>query len=80
MREKRPALVITFSTTTDAMGMERLCLERGLPGRLIPVPREISAGCGLAWKAPTDMEEELKSAMAGAGLRWQEMRVVELWV
>ena len=49
MREKRPALVITFPTTTDAMGMERLCRDGALPGRLIPVPREISAGCGLAW-------------------------------
>lgn len=79
MREKRPALVITFPTTTDAMGMERLCRDSALSGRLIPVPREISAGCGLAWKAPTDAEELLKSAMAEAGLRWQESRVVELW-
>ena len=23
---------------------------RQVPGRLIPLPREISAGCGLAWR------------------------------
>ncbi len=38
MREKRPALVITFPTTAAAMGCEALCIERGLPGRTILVP------------------------------------------
>lgn len=80
MREKKPALVVTFPTTTDAMGMERLCAREGLPGRLIPVPREISAGCGLAWKAPVEAEAALRAAMARGGLHWQEIRVVELWV
>lgn len=57
MREKRPALVITFPTTAAAMGCESLCIERGLPGRTIPVPGEVAAGCGLAWKAlPADEE------------------------
>lgn len=79
MREKKPALVITFPTTTDAMGMERMCAENQLPGRLIPVPREISAGCGLAWKAPVDAQTHLAGAMAQAGLHWQETRVLELW-
>ena len=46
MREKRPALVITFPTTAAAMGCESLCIERGLPGRTIPVPGEVAAGCG----------------------------------
>ena len=55
MREKRPALVITFPTTAAAMGCESLCIERGLPGRTIPVPGEVAAGCGLAWKASLPM-------------------------
>lgn len=80
MREKKPALIVTFSTTTDAMGMEQLCARLQLPGRLIPVPREISAGCGLAWKAPTEAETALTEAMTQAGLHWQETRVLELWV
>ena len=80
MREKKPALIITFSTTTDAMGMEQFCGRSGLPERLIPVPREISAGCGLAWKAPVEAEAELLTVMTGAGVHWQETRVLELWV
>ncbi len=25
-----------------------------IPGRLIPLPRELSAGCGLAWRMPPE--------------------------
>ena len=49
MREKKLRLIITFHTTTAAMAFERFCLEQGLPGRLIPVPTQITAGCGMAW-------------------------------
>ena len=67
MREKRPALVITFPTTAAAMGCETLCIERGLPGRTIPVPGEVAAGCGLAWKALPADEELLRSELTAAG-------------
>ena len=50
MREKKDSLLITFPSTTSAMAAECLFQERHLPGRLIPVPGEIRAGCGLAWK------------------------------
>ena len=29
--------------------MEKACREHNAPGRLIPVSRSISAGCGMAW-------------------------------
>ena len=41
MREKKLWLVITFHTTAAAIAMEKLCRAKGLPGRLIPVPREL---------------------------------------
>ena len=48
---KKPACVIAFSSTSAAMAAEACFQERGLPGRIIPLPREISEGCGLSWKA-----------------------------
>ena len=42
-------LIIAFSTTTYALKMEYLCKEKHISGRLIPTPREISAGCGFVW-------------------------------
>lgn len=43
-------IVITFDTTTDAMMMEAFAKENKLAGKIIPLPNEISAGCGLAFK------------------------------
>lgn len=49
MRVKRSYIVLSFRTTLEAMEWEKQCNARQVPGRLIPLPREISAGCGLAW-------------------------------
>ncbi len=63
MRKKELKLVVTFHTTADAMAMEQACGEKKVPGRLIPVPRSISAGCGLAWCAPLDARENILEVM-----------------
>ena len=54
MRRKTPKIVLTFATTSDAMALEAAARDRGLPGRMIPIPSEISAGCGLAWCIPVE--------------------------
>ena len=50
MRVKRSYIVLSFRTTLEAMEWEKQCHTRQVPGRLTPLPREISAGCGLAWR------------------------------
>lgn len=65
-RERSLRLIVTFPTTTAAIAMEKLCREQGLPGRLIPVPRAISASCGMAWCAPTEAREALERTGAAA--------------
>ena len=73
MRKKEQKLVITFHTTADAMAMEKDCRESGVPGRLIPVPREISAGCGLAWCAPPVQRESLLEIMSQHGIEQEDL-------
>ena len=73
MRKKVMKLVVTFHTTSDAMAMEKICKERSVPGRLIPVPRAISAGCGLSWCAPLDQRDALKEIMDSVGLKEEAM-------
>ena len=68
MREKKRWLIITFHTTAAAIAMEKLCRAKGLPGRLIPVPRELTADCGMAWRAEIDKRAALESLAAGEGL------------
>lgn len=60
MREKQERFVVTFATTTGAMAMEQACRAAGLPGRLIPVPRSITAGCGICWAAPPEARQALE--------------------
>ena len=67
-REKAEKVVFTFHTTTMAMKMERSAKESGSPGRLIPVPRQISAGCGMAWSAPAAERPGLESLIQENGI------------
>ncbi|MBP8639392.1 MAG: DUF3343 domain-containing protein [Oscillospiraceae bacterium] len=55
--------VITFSSTTFALEAERLCKKELLPGRLIPVPAVISAGCGMAWCTSPENAENVKALL-----------------
>jgi len=68
MRKKELKLVVTFHTTADAMAMEKACKEHQAPGRIIPVPRAISAGCGLAWCAALEDREQIVSMMRMTGI------------
>ena len=68
IRKKIPYIVIPFDTTTDAMAMEAACADLGIPGRLIPLPREISAGCGLSWRIGIEEYEIFKSQIEDLGL------------
>ena len=71
MIQKKPKVVFTFHTTTDAMAMESLCKDQKLDGRMIPVPGSITADCGLAWCAEPQSEPMLLAAMNTAGIPYQ---------
>ena len=76
MRAKSLKLIVTFHTTTAAMAMERACTAAGIPGRLIPVPREITAGCGMSWKAEPEDRAALEAFVAEKGITvagWYEL-------
>ena len=76
MREKKNYAVLTFRTTAEAMAFETRCMETGMPGRMIPVPREITAGCGLAWRMAAEDYTEQKDRLRALGLMFD--RAVEL--
>lgn len=75
MIQKKLKLIITFYTTTDAMAMEACCRAEGADGRLIPVPRSISAGCGLAWCAAPESEAILHSLMDKSRIVFQDIHL-----
>ena len=79
MRRKTEQLVVSFHTTADAMAMEQISRERKLPGRLIPVPRMISAGCGLAWRMMPEEYETYKDSLTAAGIPFQDVQPVRMY-
>ena len=76
MRTKQNYQILTFHTTPAAMAMEDYCHEQKIPGRLIPLPQEISAGCGLAWRMSPEEYGQEKDRIEESGIRIE--RHVEL--
>lgn len=76
-RTKTPKLVITFPTTTAAIAMETACGAEY--GRLIPIPGEISGGCGLAWCAKPEHEQALLDLMRAHHISYQEKHLIALY-
>lgn len=52
--------IMAFDTTTDAMAAEKYAKDR-IASSVMPVPREISSGCGLALRF---MENDERSILA----------------
>lgn len=76
-RKKTLKLVITFPTTTSAMNMDAICSSEF--GRLIPIPREISAGCGLAWCSEPKNKTHLLQMMQDHDIPYQETQLLTLY-
>ena len=64
----RERVIVAFHSTHDAIAFESACEKAGRDGRLIPLPREISAGCGLAWSAPPGSEPDLMEILRTEGI------------
>lgn len=78
MRKKENRLVITFHSTTEAMAAEKQLKKLEVPGRLIPTPRQLSAGCGLAWSAPEGERENVIQSFGLMQLSFEKMTVVQI--
>lgn len=77
-RKKVDRLVITFPNTTSALSMEAAAGQE--LGRLIPIPRDISSGCGLAWCSKPELEGKLTKLMGEQKISFSEARIIPLYV
>jgi hypothetical protein len=71
MRIKELRLIVTFHTTTEAMAFESAARKAGLKGRLIPVPTEITAGCGMAWSETPDSAAAIRQMIEDKKLSFE---------
>lgn len=56
--------IATFETTHMALLFEKSCRAGGLNVKIIPVPRQISASCGLACSYPCESEDDVRRVVA----------------
>ncbi len=77
MRIRKPTLFFSFPTTSAAMKAEITCREAGIPGRLVPIPGEITAGCGLAWMSEPDQETGIRAFFDARGLEYENSYILE---
>ena len=77
MEKEGKWLIVTFDSTTDAMRMEKEAKAAGLPGRIIPLPTQISAGCGLSWRAYPEDKDRLESFMKEKGIDHSSIVVID---
>ena len=75
MIPKKERLVVAFNSTHDAIAYEAACEKIGTEGRLIPLPKEISAGCGLAWSAPPGTEQSLREVLQAEGIEAAQIKL-----
>lgn len=73
MRKRTKKIVITFENTHTAIKMEKYCKENNLPGRIIPLPGEISSGCGLCWCILPEEKELLCRHIHNGQLPYENM-------
>ena len=72
MRSKKLTLVITFPSTAMAMKMEKEMQALSAPGRIIPVPKAITASCGLAFITEPENKEQFIQWMTEKNIEWDE--------
>lgn len=63
------AAVITFPSSHYAFQAEKAFQEANLPVMLIPLPREISADCGLALLISPKLQEQAEELLSRAGVK-----------
>jgi len=66
MRDETPYMVVLFRAVSHAMKAERVLKEKGIPIKLIPVPKHISSDCGVCIRFAPDSRADVEAALAGA--------------
>jgi len=74
-RQKTPKLVVAFNTTTSAMAFADVCKL----GRIVPLPAQVRAGCGLAYCADIACKAEIAELLDAHNIEYFAMQVVELY-
>lgn len=65
--------LVTLHTVSDALQLEALLKEASVPGRVIPVPRQLSSSCGYAVQAQALHKEGMEDFLLKNCLAWDTL-------
>lgn len=76
--KRKQALVVAFDSTASALAFEHAAKQAGLDGRLFPVPRSLSAGCGIAWRGDPSLQAQAETLLAAEAIEDAYTVIMEL--
>lgn len=65
------SVYVTFYSTHDAIKSQRIGAKQGWTCELVPVPRDISANCGMALFVERGSPDGVRSTLEGGGVEPQ---------
>ena len=68
--------VVLFHSTTGALQAEKRLKGKGIATKLIPVPRQLSADCGVCLRVRREDEPEVKKVLEEERIETQGIRAV----
>lgn len=69
-------LYITFYTSAEAMATKKLSERENINGRLVPVPRVLSAGCGISFETVPSLKDEILKLLEKEDIEWEECKEI----
>lgn len=66
-------LYVVFYTTSEAIATEFACKNNSIEGKLVSVPREISAGCGMSFESDENNFEKIKDLLKEEDIEYEDI-------
>lgn len=78
MKVKKAYFLVTFQTTNDAMNLEKVTKKSNLSVKLIPAPRSMTPGCGMALRCEVLDREKVESLIKEYDIETEDEVIYEL--
>ena len=63
-----PEVIFTFKNTHDAIASEKVLIQSGIQVRVMPLPAQIGAGCGICLRVWPEVRNQAAGVLADAGI------------
>ncbi|MGE5508292.1 MAG: DUF3343 domain-containing protein [Chitinophagales bacterium] len=60
--------ILLFPSIHQVLRAERVLQQAGVPGSVVPIPRDLATDCGMAWSMPPQGLPEALRTLSGVGL------------